>query len=242
MAALGDLDEAGPGHCRRQGHAVRRRHEAVVAAPDEEGRTGEGGHRRPQIAAMGEGVGLAGHEFSTMALRHRDEVGACRRPVGALGVGHHVGHFGENTGELGGSEYLNTVHQVVAGEPPRLDLKREAALQQLIVKLIREGAVESAHDCSEGGLAVAIAECTFDSGGLGVTADLPAVRGDAFSTNATLFGESASRIVVSVSPSQRGAVVAAATAAGIPVTEIGTVGGDRIRVSVNGRAAVDSTV
>lgn len=150
--------------------------------------------------------------------------------------------LGDNAGELGGSEYLNTVHQVVAGPPPVLDLKREAALQELIVKLIRDGVVESAHDCSEGGLALAIAECTFDNGGLGVTADLPAVGGDTFALNATLFGESASRIIVSVSPGQREAVAAAATAAGIPVTEIGTVGGDRIRVSVNGRVAIDSAV
>ena len=58
--------------------------------------------------------------------------------------------------------------------PPALDLTREAALQALIVKLIRDGFVESAHDCSEGGLAIALAECTFDSGGIGVTADVAA--------------------------------------------------------------------
>ena len=56
-----------------------------------------------------------------------------------------------------------------------IDLKREAALQALIVKLIRDGCVESAHDCSEGGLAIALAECTFDTGGIGVSADVTAV-------------------------------------------------------------------
>ena len=110
--------------------------------------------------------------------------------------------LGDNLGELGGSEYLATMHNMVAGKPPVLDLKREAALQKLIVKLIRDGCIESAHDCSEGGLAVTLAECTFDTGGLGVSADITAVaseRNPSFCVNATLFGESASRIVVSVS-------------------------------------------
>ncbi|HWI19537.1 MAG TPA: phosphoribosylformylglycinamidine synthase subunit PurL, partial [Vicinamibacterales bacterium] len=113
--------------------------------------------------------------------------------------------LGDNLGELGGSEYLATMHDLVAGRAPKLDLKRERALQALIVKLIRDGCVESAHDCSEGGLAIAIAECTFDNGGLGVTANITAVTDEpsgepatALEVNARLFGESASRIVVSV--------------------------------------------
>ena len=109
--------------------------------------------------------------------------------------------LGDNLGELGGSEYLTTMHNLVAGKPPVLDLKREAALQKLIVKLIGDGCIESAHDCSEGGLAIAIAECTFDTGGLGVSANVTGVaseRNPSFSVNATLFGESASRILLSV--------------------------------------------
>ena len=86
-------------------------------------------------------------------------------------IGAAVVLLGDNLGELGGSEYLATMHNTVAGKPPVLDLKREAALQKLIVKLIRDGCIESAHDCSEGGLAIALAECTFDSGGIGVSAD-----------------------------------------------------------------------
>ena len=78
--------------------------------------------------------------------------------------------LGDNHGELGGSEYLARLHGVVAGEPPALDLGRERALQQLVVGLVRAGLVESAHDCAEGGVAIALAECTFDTGGIGVTA------------------------------------------------------------------------
>jgi phosphoribosylformylglycinamidine synthase len=160
--------------------------------------------------------------------------------------------LGDNSGELGGSEYLATIHGTVAGKPPAIDLKREAALQALIIKLIRDGCIESAHDCSEGGLAIALAECTFDTGGLGVSADVTAVASDGhvgdgpmgatFAINATLFGESASRIVVSVASRHLDAVVTAANNAGIPAREIGRVGGDRIRISVNGQQAIDTPV
>ena len=115
--------------------------------------------------------------------------------------------LGDNLGELGGSEYLATLHSTVAGQPPMLDLSREAALQKLIVSLIRAGLVESAHDCSEGGLAVTLAECTFDSGGIGVAVDLESIGTAPWQVNATLFGESASRIVVSVTGSKLDAVL-----------------------------------
>jgi phosphoribosylformylglycinamidine synthase len=150
--------------------------------------------------------------------------------------------LGDNTGELGGSEYLATLHDTVAGKPPALDLTREAALQRLIIKLIRGGLVESAHDCSEGGLAVAVAECAFD-GGRGMDVNLPrAVNLGAWSVNATLFGEAASRIVVSVTTERLEDVLAEAEAAGVTVTEIGDTGGDRIRVSVDGVVAIDVAV
>ena len=157
-------------------------------------------------------------------------------------VGSAVVLLGDNLGELGGSEYLATMHDLVAGRPPALDLKREAALQALIVKLIRDGCIESAHDCSEGGLAIALAECTFDSGGLGVSADITAVGDDPYAVNATLFGESASRIVISVVSDQLDTVMTAAADAGVTAREIGRVVGDSIRLTVNGVAAIDSPV
>ncbi|MEO8680212.1 MAG: phosphoribosylformylglycinamidine synthase subunit PurL [Vicinamibacterales bacterium] len=146
--------------------------------------------------------------------------------------------LGDNLGEIGGSEYLAVMHGQVCGVPPVLDLAREAALQKLIVRAIREGLVESAHDCSDGGLAVTLAECTFDSGGLGVTVEVP-VAGD---VSATLFGESASRIVVSTTDETLAALLAAAKAAGIAAAVIGKSGGDRIRLSVGGQVAIDRPV
>ena len=150
--------------------------------------------------------------------------------------------LGDNRGELGGSEYLATVHATVAGMPPELDLNREAALQKLVIGLIRDRRIESAHDCSEGGLAVAIAECTFDTGGLGSTIDVPSAADGAFGVNATLFGESASRVIVSARAEQVANVLAAASAAGVTAREIGHVGGDHVTVSVNGQVAVHTPV
>ncbi|MGE0040375.1 MAG: phosphoribosylformylglycinamidine synthase subunit PurL [Vicinamibacterales bacterium] len=151
--------------------------------------------------------------------------------------------LGDNRGELGGSEYLAVVHGTVAGEPPALDLEREAALQRLILALVRDGLVESAHDCAEGGLAVALAECTFDAGGIGVEADVPAspVTGP-FAAVAALFGESASRIVVSVAEGWEAEVFARARARGITAAVIGRTGGDRIRLHAGGAPAVDVPV
>ena len=150
--------------------------------------------------------------------------------------------LGENRGELGGSEYLAQLHDTVGGSAPHLDLARERALQHLIVRAIREGLVESAHDCAEGGLAVTLAECCFDTP-FGVTADLPAA-GDApadFRVNATLFGESASRIVVSARPEHVEQLRALASEFGVPAQLIGQTGGDRITLKVDGKTVVDVT-
>jgi phosphoribosylformylglycinamidine synthase len=108
--------------------------------------------------------------------------------------------LGESRAELGGSEYLKVVHGLVRGVPPSLDLVREAALQRLLVDGISAGIIRSAHDCAEGGFAVALSECCFDTG-LGATVEIARVMNESsFADVATLFGESASRVVVSVAP------------------------------------------
>jgi phosphoribosylformylglycinamidine synthase len=155
-------------------------------------------------------------------------------------AGAHVVLLGDNRGELGGSEYLAVLHDCVAGSPPVLDLATEQALQRLVIRAIRDGLIESAHDCAEGGLAITLAECCFDTV-LGVTADLASV-GDvpaAFRVNATLFGESASRIVVSAGAGSVDGLLAAAREAGVTAAIIGHTGGDRIRLSVDGASVID---
>jgi len=152
--------------------------------------------------------------------------------------------LGDNRGELGGSEYLAQVHGIVAGRPPALDLDRERALQKLVIGAIRDGLVDSAHDCAEGGLAVTLAECCFDSGGIGVTVDLPSVSDvvDTVRIDATLFGESASRVVVSSDGDRVQRLLAAAENAGVPALMIGRTRGDRIEVLVDGMEALDVPV
>ena len=148
--------------------------------------------------------------------------------------------LGDSRNELGGSEYLQVVHRLIRGVPPVLDLKREAALQRLLVEGVAKGLIRSAHDCAEGGLAVTLAEACFDTG-LGADVDVAAVPGAApgFEDIATLFGESASRVIVSVTPARMAELMALAASAGVPAIAIGQVGGERIRVSVGGRRVLD---
>jgi phosphoribosylformylglycinamidine synthase subunit PurL len=148
--------------------------------------------------------------------------------------------IGESFDELGGSEYLKRVHGVVKGLPPRLDLAREGALHRLLVEGIGAGLIRSAHDCSEGGLAVTLAECCFDTGfGADVTAPPVEAAVAAFADVSALFGESASRVIASVEQPRTAELLDVARDAGIPATVLGRVGGNRIRMAVGGRAVID---
>ena len=110
----------------------------------------------------------------------------------------------------------------------------------MVIDGIRTGLIESAHDCAEGGLAVALAECCFDTE-FGVTADVASVGNvpETFRVNETLFGESASRVVVSTAPAALPALLNAARTARVTAAEIGQVGGDRIRLAIDGQAMID---
>jgi phosphoribosylformylglycinamidine synthase len=101
-----------------------------------------------------------------------------------------------NHNVLGGSEYLATIHQTVAGQPPSLDFELEKKVQAACRHGIRQGWLNSAHDCAEGGLAVALAESSI-SGNLGAEI---VINTDNQRLDELLFGESASRIIVSVHP------------------------------------------
>ncbi len=152
--------------------------------------------------------------------------------------------LGTNRGELGGSEYLHALHGLTRGLPPVLDLAVERALQSLLVDHISRGVVRSAHDCSEGGLVVTLAECCFEGGGIGASVAIDLAPADAGVDRlaATLFGESASRVVVTTAPDQTQALLAAARAAGVPAASIGRTGGRTIRVSVAGATAIECGV
>ncbi|MDQ6829838.1 MAG: phosphoribosylformylglycinamidine synthase subunit PurL, partial [Gemmatimonadota bacterium] len=132
--------------------------------------------------------------------------------------------FGEPTDEIGASEYLSRIHGVVAGAPPRCDLARERATIDALLEAIAAGDVTSAHDCSDGGLAVALAECAMGDRErmLGASVDLSDWSG--LPLRALLFGEAQARIVVGTSDAA--AVLAIATRHGVSAREIGRVRGE----------------
>ena len=153
--------------------------------------------------------------------------------------------LGTGLGELGGSEYLKTVHGLVRGVPPVLDLRAERALQDLLVTLATEHLVHSAHDCSDGGLAVTLAESMFGAGGIGaeVSVEGVSVSKDAhINVAAALFGESASRVVVSAPADNVTEVLQQAARSGVPARVIGETGGNRLRIAVAGAVEVDVAI
>ncbi len=124
---------------------------------------------------------------------------------------------------LAGSEYLREVHGLVAGRP-QIDLELEAGVQRTCLEAIQGGLLHSAHDCSHGGLAVALAECCIESG-LGLDGSSLRVSGR---QDAALFGEGQSRIVISCQPGRRGEIEALAVRYGVPLTHLGRAGGERL--------------
>ena len=150
-------------------------------------------------------------------------IGSAFRNAGDL-----VAVLGETQGHLGGSEWLLMASGKLAGRPPPLDANRERLLQTLVRTLIRIGWLSSAHDTSEGGLAVALAEsCMADPDRPAIGATLKLDPGK-LAPHAFLFGEDASRVVVSFPAQHQDAVLESAKQAGVPVTVVGTVGGDRL--------------
>ena len=141
----------------------------------------------------------------------------------ALGPGMAVYLLGETFAELGGSEYAETVLGVARGRPPGLDLDREAELVALVVEAAGRALLAGAHDCSDGGLAVALAEAAI-AGDCGFAVSL---RGD-LPSHVALFSESASRAVVWLDPSAVPALEDLARRQGVPIERIGESGGPRM--------------
>ncbi len=129
--------------------------------------------------------------------------------------------LGDNTDEIGGSEYLQRIHKVVAGAPPRCDLAAEGVLIDTLLESIAEGAIRSAHDCADGGLAVALAECVMMDRARQTGADIDLSAWSSLPLRALLFGEAQGRVVVTTP--DPAAVLATAKRHGVPASVIGTV-------------------
>ncbi len=145
--------------------------------------------------------------------------------------------LGKNREDLGGSEYLKLVHNLVKGNPPLLDLELEKSVQKTCFEAIGMGIVESAHDCAEGGLAVALAEgCISGEERIGASIELDdsGIRRDAL-----LFGESQSRIVLTVNKANVDKLEEVACKNGTPLEVIGEVGGDYLLIDDLIQAGID---
>jgi phosphoribosylformylglycinamidine synthase len=153
-----------------------------------------------------------------------------------------VALIGETKEEIGGSEYLERVHGLIAGRVPEIDLDFEAGVQAACRAAIAQGLLSSAHDCADGGLAVAAAESCGGPWGLpedDAARDVPAIgcrlelpeAWRELRPDAALFGESQSRILVSLPSAHWDALAGIARRHGVPLHRLGETGGERLRIA-----------
>jgi phosphoribosylformylglycinamidine synthase subunit PurL len=146
-----------------------------------------------------------------------------RVPIGFRTGGAPIVLLGRTAAEFGGSAWAQVAHGHCGGRPPEVNLAAERALADVLTGAAADSLLEAAHDLSEGGLAIALAECCLDQG-VGCEVTLP---GDRFTQ---LFSESAARAVVAVRPGCEQALAALAGRHGVPVTGLGVAGGDSLVV------------
>ena len=140
--------------------------------------------------------------------------------------------------EFGSSEYAKEILGAVWGYPPELELEREAALQKALIEIIQAGLVDSAHDCSDGGLAVTLAEAAFPTG-VGMTVE---IASQGLPAEFALFGEDASRVVLSCDPSNLSPIKEIAVQYGVSLDMIGETIPEQVEIKLDGQVVVSSTV
>ena len=140
--------------------------------------------------------------------------------------------------EFGSSEYAKEILGAVWGYPPDLDLEKEATLQRALVAIIRAGLAESVHDCSDGGLAVALVESALP-GGVGLNVRLPRQQ---LALELMLFGEDASRVVISCDPVCLPRIQQVAEEYGVFAEVLGETGSDKVEIAVDGQLVISASV
>jgi phosphoribosylformylglycinamidine synthase len=166
-------------------------------------------HPTPSVAMVGVADSIAAHPVSWFRE-----------------AGDRIVLLGRDRGELGGSAYLRLLHGIEQGRPPAVDLEAEARLGELLRRAARAGFLRTAHDVAEGGLAVTLAEATFE---LGLGARL-VLDGDALS----LFSETQARAIAAVAPADLDRLLALAGELRVEAREIGEVGGGVLEISTSG--------
>jgi len=147
-----------------------------------------------------------------------------------------IGEFKE---ELGGSEYLRVIQGREGGFPPSLNLAQETAVQTSCLKAMEAGIIKAAHDCSEGGMAVALAEACIASPYEKIQGAKIELNTDFTRKDALLFGESQSRIIVSIRPDRLSGLQRITYSLQVPTTVIGQVGGERLTIALKGQKVID---
>jgi phosphoribosylformylglycinamidine (FGAM) synthase-like enzyme len=140
--------------------------------------------------------------------------------------------------EFGSSEYAKEILGAVWGYPPALDLEREATLQRALVAVIQAGLAESAHDCADGGLAVALVESAL-AAGVGFSVQLPKQKTP---LEFALFAEDASRVVLSCDPAELVRIQQIAEEFGVIADVLGETGSDRVQIAVGGQPVISASV
>jgi phosphoribosylformylglycinamidine synthase II len=139
--------------------------------------------------------------------------------------GDEIYILGNDRQEFGGSEYLKQIHGTISGEAPIIDIEEEKRLQKATLTAIRSSVVNSAHDTAEGGIAVCLAEKSFGKNKLGCEVELSGEL-----TAAKLFGESQSRIVVSLDSAKVAELKTICDNNNVPMTKLGTVVNDKFEI------------
>ncbi len=153
--------------------------------------------------------------------------------------GHVIALLGSTLEELGGSEYQKLFWNECRGKSPQLDPKTEQSVHRLCLELIRKQLIQSAHDCSEGGLAVALVEsCITGPKTFGAAIEL---NGD-LRADALLFGESQSRIVISFPEDARHEIEALAKKTGVPFSVLGSMGGQEFQIKINQKEFINQNI
>lgn len=144
-------------------------------------------------------------------------------------AGDVIYQIGEDNEEVGGSEYLYSYFDLVEGDAPDIDLEKEKNIQKFLLSAIDSGFINSAHDVSEGGIAVALAECCIinDENPIGAKVEIPVKSRIDFS----LFSETQSRIIVTVPANKANQFEKLAGEKNIPVVKLGTTGGDSLKIN-----------
>jgi phosphoribosylformylglycinamidine synthase len=166
-------------------------------------------------------------------------------------AGDLIALLGNTADDLSISEYRATIdgvssdEMIANGSVPGIDLQLECAVQRVCLEAAEAGLLSSAHDCADGGLAVALAESCFSSlnrSGIGAELDASEVATDSLSATSVLYSESPSRIILSFPRSSVALIEDLASRANCPITILGQVGGDRLRIRIGDEEVISAAV